>query len=121
MTVTSHTSCLTVEERHTAVAMGSGDLPVLATPALVALMENAAMLAARSLLAPEQTTVGASISVKHLKPSPIGSTIEAVATLDSRDGKRLTFTITARQDGLAVGEATHTRYIVDAKRFLERC
>ena len=115
-----HTSTLTVDDHNTAMAIGSGDLPVLATPALVALMENAAMLAARQLLSEGETTVGGHIDVKHLKPSPIGATISAEATLESRTDKQLTFKIVAKQSDLIVGEAVHTRFIVNSSRFMER-
>ena len=116
----AHTSTLTVDETNPAITMGSGDLPVLATPALVALMENAAMLAARQLLSEGETTVGGHIDVKHLKPSPVGATISAEATLESRTDKQLTFRIVAKQSELIVGEALHTRFIVNRSRFMER-
>ena len=115
-----HTSTLVVTTGHTAKAMGSGDLDVLATPALAALMENAAMLAARSLLEDGQTSVGSSIHVEHLRPSPVGATISATATLEQRDGRRLSFAITATQGDVEVGKATHVRYVVDRQRFLEK-
>ncbi len=116
----SHSSTLVVAAGHTAKAMGSGDLEVLATPALAALMENAAMLAARPLLDDGQTTVGSSIHVDHLRPSPVGATVGATATLQQRDGRRLSFVITATQSDVEVGKATHVRYIVDRQRFLEK-
>lgn len=115
-----HTSTTTVESAATAAAMGSGDMPVLATPALVALMENAAMLAASTLLDEDYTTVGASIEVKHLLPSPMGATVQATAVLSEQDGRRLTFDITAVDGDKTIGTATHTRYIVNRERFMSK-
>lgn len=113
-------SIFTVTQAMTATAMGSGDLPVLATPSLVAIMENAAMIAARRLCNTDETTVGASIDVKHLLPSPVGKTIEATATITTREGRKLDFTITASQDGQIIGTASHTRYIVNRNKFMQK-
>ena len=116
----SHASSLVVSQAHTAAVMGSGDLPVLATPALVALMENAAMVAARDLLADGETTVGSSIDVKHLAPSPVGATVVAEAILQERDDRCLRFNIKAMQDNKLIGEAVHVRYIVNSLRFMAK-
>jgi len=117
----SHKSELTVTDDKTAQAMGSGDMPVLATPALVALMENAAMLAVAGALAEGDTTVGAQIAVEHLRPSPQGMEVTATATLTAVDGRRLTFDIEAHDStGAPIGHATHVRYIVARERFLLR-
>ena len=77
----THTSVLTVSDAHTAQAMGSGDMPVLATPIMIALMENAAMLAVDQELPEGLTTVGSGVDVTHLKPSPLGAEIIATAEL----------------------------------------
>ena len=120
MDTISHTSTLVVTNDNTAMAMDSGDLPVLATPALVALMENAAMLAARRICDDGETTVGASIEVKHLSPSPIGATITARATLSNREGRKLSFSITAIENDKTIGTANHTRYIVNPEKFMSK-
>lgn len=116
----TYTSTLTVTSAHTAAAMGSGDLPVLATPALVALMENASMLLCRSLCAEDETTVGGSIQVEHLKPSPVGAVVAATATLVEQEGRKMTLTIEAMQGDTLVGRATHTRFQVNSERFLSK-
>lgn len=113
----NHTSSLTVTADDTALRMGSGDLPVLATPRLVALMENAAMLAVAPALGADDTTVGGHIHVSHLAPSPEGSAVTATATLTRIEGRKLIFDIVARQGATPVGEATHVRYIVNRERF----
>ena len=118
MTTLTHTSTAVVSEALTAASMGSGDMPVFATPALVALMENAAMLCARCLLQEGETTVGGHIDAKHLAPSRVGTTVSACAVLIAHEGRKLTFSITATEDGKTIGTATHTRFIVNRAKFL---
>ena len=107
-----------VSASQTAEVMGSGDMPVLATPALVAMMENAAMLEARAHLQEGETTVGGSIDVQHLKPSPIGVEIRVTATLSLHEGRKFVFDIEAYQDEVLVGKAAHVRFAVDRERFM---
>ena len=114
------TSTLVVTEQLTAAVMGSGDLPVLATPAMIALMENAAMNAVAPHLEAGQTTVGTQISTSHIKASALGATITATAVLTAVDGRSLTFAITAHEGDKTIGEGTHTRFIVDRERFLAK-
>lgn len=114
----THTSTVTVTEAHTAQALGSGDMPVFATPALVALMENAAMLAVAPQLPEGSTTVGGFIETSHLAPSAIGTTIKATAILTEVKGKKLSFTVEALEGEKLVGKATHIRFIVDREKFL---
>ncbi len=116
----THTSAATVTDRLTARHMGSGDLDVLATPAMLALMENAAMLAVSDELPEGCTTVGGQISATHLRPSKVGATVEATATLTHIDGKKLTFTLAARDGGILIGEGTHLRFIVEREKFMSR-
>lgn len=116
----TYTSVLIVGAHDTAETMGSGDMPVLATPALVALMENAAMMACRPLCQEGDTTVGSSIHVEHLKPSPVGAKVMATATIVKHEGRRIDFTIEAHQGDLLIGTATHTRFIVSRERFLSK-
>lgn len=130
----THTSVLTVSNAHTAQTMGSGDMPVLATPVMIALMENAAMLAVDQELPQEQATVGAHIDVSHLRPTALGTEIFATAELTEIDGRRLTFHVVAMQmadvsaenigtaatEPVLLGEGTHTRYIVDRESFLAK-
>lgn len=113
-----HTATLTVNERNTAVTMGSGDMPVLATPAMVALMENAAMSAVRDALPEGATTVGGHINVSHLKPSAIGQTVTAKALLTKVDSKKLFFHVSAFQGDTLIGEGEHLRFIVNREKFL---
>lgn len=116
----THTSSLTVTEALTAKAMGSGDLPVLATPAMMALMENAAMTAVAPELPEGNTTVGGHIESSHLKPTPVGAEVKAKATLTKVDGRKLYFTVKAMQGDTIIGEGTHLRFIVDREKFMSK-
>lgn len=116
----SYTATTTVNQNNTALALGSGDMEVFATPAMVALMENAAMNAVAPHLEAGQTTVGTQITTSHIKASALGATISATATLTAVDGRSLTFEITAREGDKVIGEGSHTRFIVDKERFLAK-
>lgn len=116
----SATSTTVVDAGNTASAMGSGDLPVFATPAMVALMENAAMKAVAECLADGQTTVGAAMHVAHGKPSGLGAEITATAVLAEADGRKLVFRVEARDADGIIGEGEHVRYVVDRVRFLSK-
>ena len=115
-----HTSQLTVTEAVTAITMGSGDMPVLATPAMMALMENAAMLAVADHLPEGSTTVGGHIASSHLKPSKLGDTVTATATVTRVEGKKIEFKIEAHCGDILLGEGTHLRFIVDKEKFMSR-
>lgn len=116
----THTSQLTVSEAVTAIEMGSGDLPVLATPAMMALMENAAMLAVAPHLPEGSTTVGGHISASHIKPTPIGETVTATATVTKVDGKKIEFEVKAQWGDILLGEGSHLRFVVDREKFMSR-
>lgn len=115
-----HTSQLTVGEHDTALALGSGDMPVLATPALLALMEHAAMLAVASHLEEGQTTVGGHIASSHLRPSKLGDLITATAEVTKAEGRRIEFKVAAYSGETLLGEGTHLRFVVDRERFLAK-
>ena len=115
-----HTSEQTVSEAQTAVQLGSGDMPVLATPAMMALMEKAAMLAVADELPNGCTTVGGYIESSHLKPSKIGDKITATAEVTRIDGKKIEFKISAYSGDTMLGEGTHLRFIVDKDRFMSK-
>ena len=116
----TYTSTLVVSDEHVAAVMGSGDLHVFATPAMVALMENAAMLAVSEYLPEGSTTVGAMMNTSHVKPSPVGDTVKTTAILTDIEGRKLTFSIKAEDSKGIIGEAVHVRYIVDRERFMSK-
>ena len=115
-----HTSYLTVTDAVTAIAMGSGDMPVLATPAMMALMENAAMLAIAEALPEGCTSVGGHIESSHLRPSKIGETVTAIAEVTKVDGKKVEFKVAAYSGDTLLGEGTHRRFVVDKERFMSK-
>ena len=116
----TYTSQLTVTEAITAITIGSGDMPVLATPAMMALMENAAMLAVADYLPEGCTTVGGHIASSHLKPSKLGDEVTATATVTCVEGKKIEFKVEARCGDTLLGEGTHLRFIVDREKFMSR-
>jgi predicted thioesterase len=116
----THTSQLTVDEAATAIRIGSGDMPVLATPVMMALMENAAMLAVADHLPEGCTTVGGHITSSHLKPSKLGDTVTATATVTRVEGKKIEFKIEAYCGDTLLGEGSHLRFVVDREKFMSR-
>ena len=116
----SHTSITTVNNSNTARTYGSGGLDVFATPAMIGLMENAAMTAVENDLPEGSSTVGAHISTSHIKPSKMGAKIKATAVLEEIDGRKLTFKVSACDEDGLIGEGTHIRYIVDIERFMAK-
>jgi fluoroacetyl-CoA thioesterase len=107
-----------IEERHSAASVGSGDVPVLATPTLLAWMEAATCDALVGCLDKNQTSVGWKIHITHEQPSRVGSVIEVEAQITSIDGQRVHFTVEARDEsGRRVGHAEIARVIVDRERF----
>ena len=115
-----HTSELTVTDAVSAIQMGSGAMPVLATPAMLALMENAAMLAVAGKLPEGCTTVGGHIESSHLKPSKIGDKLSATAEVTKVEGKKIEFKVSAYSGAVLLGEGTHLRFIVDRERFMSK-
>ncbi|MBR3826995.1 MAG: thioesterase family protein [Alistipes sp.] len=115
-----HQSVMRVTDGNTAEFIGSGDMAVLATPAMIALMENAAMLAVALHLDEGDTTVGSMISTSHLKPSKIGATISAIAELVEVDGRKLSFKIEAYDGDVLIGSGEHVRYVVNREKFLSK-
>ncbi len=110
-----------VEAIHLANHLGSGALPVLATPALIAWMENTAMRTVASYLSVSETTVGTAIAIKHLKASPLHAEITCHATVTEIEGRRIHFDIKAFDEHqVLIGEGTHERFIVDADRFMQK-
>jgi fluoroacetyl-CoA thioesterase len=104
----------------TADALGSGDLQVFGTPALVALMEQAAVSALAGHLGSAETTVGTAIEVAHLAATPVGLRVRAEAELTEIDGRKLTFLIQAYDPREKIGQARHHRIIVLRDRFLSK-
>lgn len=117
--VRGHAACAVCAE-NTARAMGSGELPVFATPALAACMERAAAASVAPLLPRGHTSVGVRLCLEHTAATPVGMEVRCESELTAVDGRRLTFSITAYDGAGEIGRAEHVRAIVDAQRFLEK-
>ncbi len=109
-----------VEVRHTAQHLGSGNVQVLATPVMIALMEEAAVAAVDHWLPEGQRTVGVHLDVQHTAPTPIGMDVTARAELTNIDGRVLTFHVVVSDTQEQVGAGTHKRAIIDVARFQDR-
>ena len=109
-----------VNDSNTAISMGSGSLPVFATPAMIALMEAAACNAIESTLSADETSVGISIHADHIAASSIGDSIKAVASISEKDGRIITFTIECFAGDLKIGSCIHKRCVVNKEKFMAR-
>lgn len=110
-----------VTDDDTALATGSGSLPVLGTPRLLAWAEAAACAAIQPTLSGDATSVGTRVSLEHLVASPVGARVEVTVETAYVDGRLHRFTVAARDtDGTLVGTGEVTRVVVDAERFLSR-
>jgi len=109
-----------VHEEDTAEAIGSGDVPVLATPRVIALAERASVEAVAGELPNGRTTVGYEVQLAHLAPTVVGGTVTVEATLEGIEGRRLTFRISVSDARGLVAAGRITRVVVERARFLER-
>jgi predicted thioesterase len=110
----------TVTRQNTARFLGSGVLDVYATPAMIALMEKAAVQTTAPFLPEECSTVGTSVNIKHIAASPLGANIRAEALLTGLDGRKLSFEVRAWDDKELIGEGLHERFIIEKKKFMEK-
>ena len=108
----------TVMETDTASHWGSGGVHVFSTPAMVGLMESAAVISLRGILPSGQTTVGGHIDVRHLAATPVWIKVRARAELIAVEGRKLTFKIQAWDAVELIGEAVHERFIIDEAKFV---
>lgn len=111
---------LTVTEADTAQALGSGDVPVLATPRVVALAEAACVAVTVGRLGPGDTTVGTRVDVAHVAATPVGGRVWATARVVSVEGRRLVFSVRVSDGVAVVAEGTVERVVVDRERFVRK-
>ncbi|MBQ8836727.1 MAG: thioesterase family protein [Clostridia bacterium] len=116
-----HTVTEVVTPDKTAEKVGSGLLPVYATPAMIALMEKCASECVAPYIEEGKSSVGTMLNVKHLSASPLGINITCTATLTEIDGRRLVFSLEASDEKGVIGEGTHERFIIDIDRFMSKC
>lgn len=123
MTFEIGTKCFSetvVTDENTAIAAGSGSLPVFATPFMVALMENAAAKCADKFLEEGSTTVGTFLNVRHNAATPVGMKVTACAELIEVEGRKLVFKVTASDEKGEIGEGLHERFVVYSQKFLSK-
>ena len=109
-----------VTENDTAAKAASGSVEVLATPVMIAWMEEASLRLAQKELEEGLTTVGTEVNIKHLKGTLVGKTVKVLSTLKEIDRKKLVFDVEVLEDGIVVGTGTHTRFIIDPVKFYEK-
>lgn len=110
----------TVTEENTALAAGSGDLKVFATPFMIALMENAAANSITSFLDEGQSSVGTQISVTHEAATPVGMKVWAESQVIAVDGRKVCFNVEAFDEAGKIGSGTHERFIISSDKFVKR-
>lgn len=111
---------LTVTKENTACAVGSGALPVLATPMLAALMEGCAHESLLPYLENGQGTVGTELHLSHLAPTPLGGQVHCKSVLTKIDGRLITFELEAYDNAGLIAKATHTRCLITEERFMTK-
>jgi len=116
----THEKQITVEEKHTAQHLGSGGVPVFATPMMILLMEETSRGVVEPLLPEGQLTVGSHLDVRHLAPTPVGMKVTIRSELLVVEGRKLAFRVEAYDEREKVGEGMHERFIIDLERFKQR-
>lgn len=109
-----------VTPENTAQAVGSGLVPVFATPYMIALMENAAVQAVQAQLAPDEGTVGTRLDVTHDAATPIGMKVWAEAEVTAVEGRKITFAVAAYDEAEKIGGGTHQRFVIKPEKFLAK-
>ena len=109
-----------VTENDTAAKAASGSVEVLATPVMIAWMEEASLRLAQQELEEGFTTVGTEVNIKHLKGTLVGKSVKVLSVLKEIDRKRLVFDVEVVEDGVVVGSGSHTRFIIDTAKFYEK-
>lgn len=104
----------------TAKRFGSGGVDALGTPAMIAFMEEAALSMVDPKLDEGDATVGISLNIKHLAPTPVGDKVNVKAVLDEIDGKKLVFSVTAYDSSNKIGEGIHERFIINVSKFMSK-
>ncbi|MCL2847348.1 MAG: thioesterase family protein [Firmicutes bacterium] len=109
-----------VTHNNTAIALGSGDLPVFSTPSMIALMEEASAKLLQTFLEDSASSVGTAVNIEHLSASGLGVAITATAKIQEIDGRKVVFIVTAKDENNEIGRGVHTRFIIDKAKFLAK-
>lgn len=113
-------SKIIVKKEHTASAYGSGSIDVFATPAMIGIMENAALKCVDEALGDDYSTVGIHLDVKHIAATPMGMEARAIAELIEVNGKKLKFKVVAFDEDKKIGEGFHNRFIINKEKFMSK-
>ena len=111
---------ITVTDEFTAKSMRSGSLPVLATPFMVALMEQAASDLCDKYIEEGLSTVGTALNIQHLAPTAVGAKVRAVATVTEYDGRKICFDVEAYDEAGLIGKGTHERFTIKIDKFMQK-
>lgn len=115
-----HSETILVEHKDTAASYGSGLLEVFATPAMIALMENTAMKILIPLLDEGFGSVGTAVNIQHIKATPIGMKVECIVEIIEVDRKKIVFSVTAKDEVGEIGNGSHTRFIIENDKFMQK-
>lgn len=116
----SHSMEVTVKPEHSACVVGSGDIDVLGSPAMIAMMEQAAVQLLRPEMEEGFTSVGTIINIEHVRGTKIGGQVKVTATLKSVDGRRLVLDLLAEDAAGVIGKGYHERFIINKERFVAK-
>ena len=119
-TGTVHEINVTVEKHMTAASMKSGNLEVLATPYMIALMEQASAELCQKFLPEGISTVGTMVNIQHLAATSLGASVRTVATLTEFDGRKATFEVVAYDNAGVIGKGTHERFTIKIDSFIKK-
>lgn len=117
---TVHEINATVEENMTAESMKSGSLPVLATPCMIALMEQASAELCQQFLPEGISTVGTMVNIQHLAATSLGAPVHTVATLTAFDGRKASFDVVSYDNAGVIGKGTHERFTIKVDSFMKK-
>jgi len=109
-----------VEEEMSAKKIGSGDIDVFSTPSMISLMENVSQTLLQKFLPEGYSSVGINVNINHVKASKIGAKVACKSVITEVNGKKVTFTLEARDEKGKIGMGTHERYIINIKEFINR-
>lgn len=108
-----------VTKDKTAISVGSGSLEVYATPSMIAFMEKASVMCVEEYLKDDETTVGGSVNIKHLKPTALGQIVKCSSVIKEVNGNRIEFDVEVHEGDKLIGIGYHIRFIIDKTSFME--
>ena len=104
----------------TAARVGSGSLPVLATPVMIAWMEEASVAAIQPQMDEGETSVGILVTIRHMAPTKVGKAVRVISEVTEGKGNKISFTVKAYDEQNKIGEGSHERAVVNAEKFMNK-